>query len=188
MKTFPSPEHKAAPSCCAWVHLFRRDRSAGEQASPSRFIALESTHSPRYVHRYFTMTQHQGPRACHTPSPVPSLVRQAASSHCFGHHHAGWHCWCPAPSSKALGKVMLCGKLKQAALGLFASLAAHCHALPAAACLTELMGTGEVGRNVGCFAFQYEHRCLSVAAARRRAAGSGEGAASCHWGTACAKG
>lgn len=193
MKTFPSPKHKATPSCCAWVHLFRRDHSAGEQASPSRFIALKSTHSPtrpRYVHHYFTMTQQQStrhPRACRTPSPVPSLLCQAAPSHRFRHYHVGWHCWCPAPSSKALGNVMLCGKTKQGALGIFASLAAHRHALPAAAHLSELTGTREARCNAGCFTSQHEHHWLSIAASHRGAAGSGAGAASCHWGTACAK-
>lgn len=80
---------------------------------------------------------------CQAQSLLDKLLHQAAQSHPSGHHRSGWHCWHPAPSFKAPGKVMLFSKMKQAALGLFASLAAHCHALLAAAHLSELMGTKE---------------------------------------------
>lgn len=96
------PEHKAALSC-AWVHLFRRDHSAGKQASPSRFIALESTHSPtrpRYVHCYFTMTQQQSTRTLeHAALPAQSLPssarlhRATVSDTTVLTMRVEWYCW-----------------------------------------------------------------------------------------------
>ena len=73
------------------------------------------------------------------PGPFPPLPGSTEPP--FRTPRCGWHCWHPAPSST--GREVLCGETKQAVLGLFASLAAHCHALLAAARLSKLMGTRE---------------------------------------------
>lgn len=112
------PKHKA--SAPHWVHLSQSNHSAREQASPSRFIALESTQlptQPRYVHWLcysYPTTKDQEPRACHALSLAPSL-HQAALSHCLGPHPAGWRHWHPAPSCNTLRKGMLCRVMKQTA-------------------------------------------------------------------------